>query len=244
MLKVVTFDFWNTLFVDHSGKLRKDMRATFLREELAAVGIARSSPALYDGLSAGYRYFDDIWHNEMRTPRLAEILEAVFSDLGVSPPQETKDRIADAFEALIIELPPDLVPGASETLRELSQRFTLAIVCDTAYTPGRTLRKLLDREGLTECFDHFCFSDEMGMSKPDPRIFRAVLEKSGARGPDAAHVGDMERTDIAGAHAAGMWALLFCGANSHDAASTTADAIVERFVDLPTALGALMCPGC
>jgi FMN phosphatase YigB (HAD superfamily) len=62
--------------------------------------------------------------------------------------------------------------------------------------------------------------------------------------PGGAHVGDMERTDIAGAHAAGMLAVLFTEANDYDAESTTADLVVARFADLPALVGGLVCPGC
>ena len=54
----------------------------------------------------------------------------------------------------------------------------------------------------------------------------------------------MERTDIAGAHAAGMLAVHFVGANGNDADESTADAVVRHFADLPAVLGSFMCPGC
>ncbi len=66
----------------------------------------------------------------------------------------------------------------------------------------------------------------------------------GVRAPEAAHVGDMQRTDIAGAQAVGMWTVHFVGANNSDAAASTADVVIRHFDELPAALGSLACAGC
>jgi putative hydrolase of the HAD superfamily len=77
------------------------------------------------------------------------------------------------------------------------------------------------------------------MSKPDPRVFALVLERLGARPCEAAHVGDILRTDIIGAQGAGMRAVHFVGVNASDADQSTADCVIERLSDLPAALDAL-----
>jgi FMN phosphatase YigB (HAD superfamily) len=77
---------------------------------------------------------------------------------------------------------------------------------------------------------------EGGMSKPDPRVFALVLDRLGARPDEAAHVGDIARTDIAGARRAGMRAVHFVGMNRSDAEGSTADIVIERLRDLPAAL--------
>ena len=71
-----------------------------------------------------------------------------------------------------------------------------------------------------------------------------MLEELGVRPCEAAHVGDIQRTDVAGAQAAGMSAVHFIGANNQDAARSTADVIVRHFEELPQALGGLICAGC
>ena len=75
-------------------------------------------------------------------------------------------------------------------------------------------------------FEYLYFSNEHGMSKPDVRVFRHTLAQLGVGRREAAHVGDIQRTDIAGAQAAGMAAVLFVGANNHDAGRSTADLVV------------------
>ena len=54
----------------------------------------------------------------------------------------------------------------------------------------------------------------------------------------------MERTDIAGAHAAGMLAVHFVGANSNDAMSPRPTPWYGASPTFPPVLGSFMCPGC
>ena len=61
-------------------------------------------------------------------------------------------------------------------------------------------------------FDHWSFSDEVGWYKPAPEIFRHALDGLGGVAPErAAHVGDLRRTDVAGARAMGMTAVRYRG---------------------------------
>jgi putative hydrolase of the HAD superfamily len=48
----------------------------------------------------------------------------------------------------------------------------------------------------------------VGFEKPDVRTFQAALEPFDIDGPDALHIGDQPRSDVAGARAAGMRAAL------------------------------------
>jgi len=47
-------------------------------------------------------------------------------------------------------------------------------------------------------------SGEVGIEKPDPRIFELALAACGVRAAAVVHVGDSRRTDVAGALAAGI----------------------------------------
>ena len=244
MLRAVTFDFWNTLFVDTRGREREQRRAALLREALAAAGRERSEQAVAEALRAGWAFFDRVWVGEARTPLCRETVEAILATLGVTLPEERLTALVRGFEELILDLPPEPTPDAPAVVRELAGRYRLAVVCDTGYSPGRVLRRILAGHDLLDCFGYLFFSDEHGMSKPDPRVFRHTLAQLGVRPGEAAHVGDIQRTDIAGAQAAGMSAVHFIGANDSDAAHSTADVVVSHFEDLPRALGGFTCAGC
>ncbi len=244
MLEAVTLDFWNTLFVDSNGALRAQRRLEVLRDELSAAGLERSQPALDEGIQAGFDFFDEIWLREHRTPLCAEIVDAILLNLRAALPVEARERLTTQFQWQLLDHPPEPMPSLLMTLPVLAGRYRLAVVCDTGFSPGVVIRRLLDRYCLLQYFSYLYFSDEHGVSKPDKRAFHATLDELGVHPSAAAHVGDLQRTDIAGAQAAGMMAVHFIGANDYDAPRSTADAIVRHFEDLPAALGNLVCPGC
>jgi putative hydrolase of the HAD superfamily len=243
MLKAVTLDFWDTLFISDDDPEHKRCHVQLLAEELGALGKPRSEAAIRDALRAAYSWFDEVWCNKYRTPSALETLEVAFATLGVSPPDKVVARAVDFFERLALDLPPKVVPGVSLVLPQLASRYKLAIIADTGYAPGSVLRELLLRRDLLQFFGSTYFSNERGRSKPDPRVFRCVLAELGVRPSEAVHVGDSQRTDIAGAQAAGMLAVNFLGANDSDAAVSTGAALIRRFEELPLVLGSLGAPG-
>jgi putative hydrolase of the HAD superfamily len=244
MLRAVTLDFWNTLVVDTGGDERERHRVLLLQRELDDLGLRRTEAHIRDAILTGFDEFDRVWLSEHRTLSAIENVDVILEHLEARPPLPVRERIVTFFERLLLEVPPDLVPGVSAVLPRLAQRYKLAVISDTGYTPGSVLREILQRHDVLQYFDFTYFSNEGGMSKPDRRVFLRVLAELDAAPREAAHVGDMQRTDIAGAQAAGMMAVHFLGVNANDAAESTGDAVIWRFDELPTALGNLMCPGC
>jgi putative hydrolase of the HAD superfamily len=243
MLRAVTFDYWNTLLVDRHGKERERRRAAILQAELAAGGLRPKGTEVEDALHRGFDYFDGVWLNERRTPLCSEIVDSILVALDARLGEAARDHLVHDFETLLLDLPPEPTPGAERVLPLLAKRYRLAVVCDTGYSPGSVLRKILERNGMLAYFDYLFFSNEHGMSKPDVRVFHHTLAELRVGSAEAAHVGDMQRTDIAGAQAAGMAAVHFVGANSHDAGQSSGDVIVRHFADLPAALDGLVRAG-
>jgi putative hydrolase of the HAD superfamily len=64
----------------------------------------------------------------------------------------------------------------------------------------------LERLGILDRFDHVIASGDLGVTKPDPRIFEFAVERFAADAPVAwaAYVGDRLRTDAIGAASAGL----------------------------------------
>lgn len=70
------------------------------------------------------------------------------------------------------------------------------------------IHAILDGLGLTRHLDFVLDSSDVGVEKPDPRIFRLALERAGVRPEEAVHVGDLYSVDVLGARAAGLAAVL------------------------------------
>jgi HAD superfamily hydrolase (TIGR01509 family) len=96
------------------------------------------------------------------------------------------------------ETVPDEVLPALAALRASGRRL---VVLSNA---NGTLHRAFDRLGLTRAFDVIFDSFNEGVEKPDPRLFRIALERSGAEASTTLHVGDLYHVDVAGARAAGL----------------------------------------
>jgi putative hydrolase of the HAD superfamily len=104
------------------------------------------------------------------------------------------------------------------------------------------MRDQLDRLGLLPLLDAAVFSSAVGWRKPSPRIFERALAELGSRPPDTVMVGDRGREDVAGAHAAGMRAVLLREHRVDPAGEALADAVLDRLRDLLPLLDAAPAP--
>lgn len=90
-----------------------------------------------------------------------------------------------------------LVPGARELLESLRLQVPMGLVTNGI---SAVQRSRLARSGLGDYFSAIVISDELGIQKPDPGIFRAALDRVGATATDrVVMVGDGLHSDIRGA---------------------------------------------
>jgi putative hydrolase of the HAD superfamily len=239
MIRAVTLDFWNTLMDDFHAPARAELRAARLREIVAPYGHEPDAEAVDSAFAKVWKHFDRIWYKKSRTPTTAESAAVLLRALRIRLPAEARQRVVTMLEEVVLESPPRTVEGVPETLPLLAERYKLAVVCDAALTPGRVLRRVLELHGLERWFAAFFFSDEHEWSKPDPRAFLTPLAALGVAPHEAVHVGDIQRTDIAGAQAAGLQAIHFVGVNSSDLLASSARIVVSRFSELPAVIGRL-----
>ena len=130
------------------------------------------------------------------------------------------------------------VEGAPELLRALDAAATpCVLVCDTGLTPGRVVRGLLGRVGILPALRALAFSDEVGAPKPDARGFLAALEPLGIAPEHVLHVGDLKRTDIAGARALGMATARIRVPHDDASSGPEADWVVNSHAELAELLG-------
>jgi len=96
---------------------------------------------------------------------------------------------------------PDVLP----TLRSLrGWGKTLAVVSN--WDPA--LPTLLAQVGLAEFFAFILPSAEIGVEKPDGRIFSVALQRLGLEPQEVVHIGDSYEADVVGARAVGITPIL------------------------------------
>jgi HAD superfamily hydrolase (TIGR01509 family) len=129
--------------------------------------------------------------------------------------------------------------GAAQMLSRLSgQGLQLGLVSNT-FVPGPVLDRHLALHGLLDFFPVRIYSSEVGFRKPNPRIFRAALERMGVGPDEALFVGDLVKTDIVGARRVGMRTVLKQPWGRAGAAHPVADMVIRRLSELPDAIAAL-----
>ena len=235
----ITIDFWQTLYDSANGPERNAQRkATLLR----AIEQEHQLPnlVLFEKAYAGlWEYFDQHWLGKQRTPTSEEMVAEILRQLQISLSEERIESVVKVFEQGILDHSPGLLPGVQEGLHHLASFAPLALISDTAFSPGSVLRQLMERDNIAQYFQEFVFSDETGVAKPHPEAFLRALEPLGSLPETALHIGDIERTDIPGAKGVGMRAILYRSSEhlaKYAEEETSADGIMEDWSEVENVL--------
>lgn len=137
---------------------------------------------------------DDMWLSYMHdVARKAEIDQ---------PPLAAFERLRAYHDSE--NLWEELIPGTEAALTELATRYRLGVISNA----NGTVKKVFARIGIARFFEIIVDSAEVGIEKPDVRVFELALRDMNVRADDAAYVGDVFKVDVLGARAAGMRAVL------------------------------------
>ena len=99
-----------------------------------------------------------------------------------------------------------LVPGTMDLLDYLKPKYHLHLITNGFQEVQHTK---LSGSGLEPYFETLTVSEEVGVKKPNPEIFRYALKKAGANAEESLVIGDEMAVDIDGARAAGIDQILF-----------------------------------
>ena len=205
MTRAVFFDVGNTLLYPYPSV------SEVCRQVLAEAGHVRDLHAI-DSLmplvDAYYedRYRDDdtFWTDEGETSGVwVGMYSLLARRLGLEEDAEhLARRVYDEFgRADRWRAYDDVLPA----IMRLKERGHLTGVISN--WDGR-LSALLDGLGIAEMLDTIVSSAEVGLHKPDPRIFELACERVGVAPHEAVHVGDHHYADVLGASAVGMTPVL------------------------------------
>jgi putative hydrolase of the HAD superfamily len=210
-VRAVTFDFWNTL-------CHVDVTVTAARRRAAWHEHAHANglpfePAVLDAVLAHVTEQHHAGWMANRQYTTQHALDEAFTLLGDTLDGAARRGLTDAWLDASRQADVQLTPGLAAVLDALDGAgVRIGIVCDVGLTPSVLLREFLERHAVLVHFDHWSFSDDVGVYKPDPAIFRHALDGLGVDDPaHAVHVGDLRRTDVAGSRAAGMTAVRYRG---------------------------------
>ena len=230
MLKAITFDFWGTLYQNaYAHEERRCLLWTTL--------LQHDQPRSLDEIDKAYHHarevWDRVWRAEQRSLSIGRWLQEMLVSLNADLPDDVKVKLGRTIQEVYLLLDePQPVPGAVDAVAHLSQNYSLGLISDTGLTPGRVLRKVMERDGLLHHFEALTFSDEIGSAKPQPEPFLRTLVALDVQPEAALHIGDLPETDLAGARDVGMKTLLFLGVSERDDGRSLADGVFESYDEL------------
>ena len=233
----ITFDIGSTMLVPPSPGSLHDARARAWSTLLEEAGSAVAEDQIVETLVSVVEPVMAAWRaNEQFTgPRATDFC---LDRLGLTVPEPLRASLVDALEGASVD-GAVLTPNLFETLTGLKDAgLRLGIISDTFITPGARWLGHLRRCGVGDLFDHWTFSDEVGAYKPSPVVFAHAAAGLGVHDPiRLAHVGDLRRTDVAGARQAGWWSVRYAGVDNDETDQPDADHVIKDHRELLGILG-------
>ena len=147
--------------------------------------------------------FREAWfngHANRATSPIADHLRGLFDELGVEPDLEAMLAMRREWAKRSLRPRPDALETLAE-LRRRGHRLALISVC------SQDVPHVWDETPFAGAFDELVFSCDVGLSKPDPRIYEIACERLGVEPVECLFVGDGANDELPGAERVGMAAL-------------------------------------
>jgi putative hydrolase of the HAD superfamily len=247
MTKLITFDLWDTVFIDDSDEPKRKAKGLAPkfeeRRNLVEKALGKTASLSREMIEIAYATADEafrhVWYQQNVTWSVAERLGIVFKGLNSELPESEFNEVVRQHEEMELDIPPDLAPDIKTALIELNKHYQLAVISDTIFSPGRVLKQILAGHGLLDLFDVFVFSDEIGCSKPNPAVFDKIVAETGVEYNEIIHIGDREKKDVDGAHLVGAKAILTTVVKDRGSSKSQAEAICNDYSKLVDIISSL-----
>jgi len=230
-IRAVVFDWGGTivreqtLITSNPAGVVADYARKHLHFALRDVDFERALDAVMAGDNAG---------PERPAPSMVALMAGAFNWLGWTVGASDVDACTRLFFTSAYE-GYEAYEDAREILVSLHDRGYLIGVVTNSIFPARLIQVKVNELGLGGYFSAFVSSADLGLAKPNPAIFERALADLGIDAHEALFVGDRLETDIAGARAAGLRAVLLQRrARRRDAAGYL---VIERLGALNELLG-------
>lgn len=158
---------------------------------------------------------------------------AIFLDCGDTLIDERTEKKIPGSEVVI---EADLIPGAKQMMDALKASGHKLI-------PRQTFVNMLTRHGLWDHFDAHIISEDVGVHKPDPKMFDAALAAAGLTRADAwrtVMVGNNLSRDICGANALGITSIFMAWSTLRTHEPANPSEVADYRINSPSELPALL----
>jgi putative hydrolase of the HAD superfamily len=202
-IKAVIFDLDDTLY-DFKSLEPSAIKAV---EEYCEIELGIESGIFRESFARGRIYTKEILGNVAASHNRLLYFQHMLESLRIKPLPCCR-KMYDIFWNHVLSH-MRIYDGVMEFMQKLkSQKFKIAVCTDlTAEIQHRKLEKL----DLSELIDNLVTSEEVGVEKPDKRIFELTLQKLSCKAEECIFVGDSFEKDIVGAKDIGMMHIQMTG---------------------------------
>lgn len=183
-IKAIVFDLWNTLAYNKGSRINPII---MLEKKLGL------NMKLYREVELG-----------LMTKRFETKKDAIINlcrHIGVKP----KERLVSTLLYLWGDTRDmSFFPEVRAELEKLKRDYKLAVLSNTDCFHTKEFTK----NGFDRYFDFTAFSCDLGLLKPDPKIFKAVMQELGVKPGETVMVGDNLKDDVLAAEKLGIRGVL------------------------------------
>jgi len=187
------------------------------------VPIEPDDPRIREGMRTQSRELDKIdkEFHELTEDELHQLNRFVLTAMGVTL-ERSHEIVTAEFIAREQGKMFQIYPDAAETLQQIKQKgVKIGLLSNVGRRLARSRRPSLQEHDVLQYFDAIILSVEVGVWKPDKRIFELALREIGTKNPRRAmHVGDSLKADVRGAGNAGLIPVLFDPLDLHFSENT------------------------
>lgn len=165
---------------------------------------ARLNAPVHEFLSAYYEINDALWADYRRGEVTKEALRHLRFQRAFHTFGKLDEETIGIFEQEYMHLAPQktaLLPGTLKLLTALKKHFHLHIITNGFQ---ETQKVKLSCSGLNAFFEVVICSDQIGVNKPESKIFVEALHRAGAKRSNSLMIGDNLQVDVLGARNAGI----------------------------------------
>jgi len=190
MIKLIVFDLWKTLVYSDIPH-RKTVK---IQEET--------------GSKIPNKRFIKIFEDSIQT-KVWDSREDVYRNLcknsDIEPSEKNVKKISEIMKDSEEKIKP--YPHSIQMLKALKKRgYKIGLLTNSSCFDIESLKK---KTNLLDYIDYPVFSFDLGMIKPDVRMFQEVLKKADCKPEEAIMIGDKMDDDFFSAKSIGMNAVLF-----------------------------------
>jgi putative hydrolase of the HAD superfamily len=206
--ELISFDVWLTLIKSNSGYKQAQADLISRRFGIAPEGFTE---LMKEEDRATDKETDQNGIQYGPVDRLNRIAKRVGVHASSAMIEDLSDEIQDLFVDYPIRIMEPYLLESIDGIRD--KGYQTALVSNTGFINGSHMRLALAEAGIIGRMDYAVFSNEVGVAKPNPKIYEALSIESSIELPNILHVGDNYKTDYIGPQEIGMQSVHLSGSS-------------------------------